>query len=82
MFDLHLVDPKAVTVITLDVHLLRRSAKIKVRGMIEMLAEPEITPQDPFQEETIDVNELNLPVENDSILLNDPMGQMLDIDIT
>ena len=50
--------------------------------MIEMLAEPEITPQDPFQEETIDVDELSLLVENDTILFNDLIGEMLDIDIT
>ena len=56
--------------------------KIKARGMIEMPAEPEITPQDPFQEETNDVDEFSLPVENDTILLNDPIGEMLDIDVT
>ena len=56
--------------------------KIKARGMIEMLAEPEITPQDPFQEEKNDVDEFSLPVENDTILLNDPIGEMLDIDVT
>ena len=50
--------------------------------MIKMPAKPEITPQDPFQEETIDVDELSLLVENDSILLNDPIREMLDIDIT
>ena len=36
--------------------------KIKARGMIEMPAEPKVTPQDPFQEETNDVDEFNLPV--------------------
>ena len=50
--------------------------------MIEMSAEPEITPQDPFQEETNVVDEFSLPVENDTILLNDPIGEMLDIDVT
>ena len=47
-----------------------------------MPAEPEITPQDPFQEETNYVDEFSLPVENDTILLNDPIGEMLDIDVT
>ena len=47
-----------------------------------MSAEPKITPQDPFQEETNDVDEFSLPVENDTILLNDPIGEMLDIDVT
>ena len=47
-----------------------------------MLVELEITPQDPFQEETIDVDELSLPVENDTILLNDTIDEMLDIYIT
>ena len=56
--------------------------KIKARGMIENPVEPEITPQDPFQEETNDVDEFSLPVENDTILLNDPIGEMLDIDVT
>ena len=46
-----------------------------------MPAEPEITPQDPFQEETNDVDEFSLPVENYTILLNDPIGEMLDIDV-
>ena len=46
-----------------------------------MLDEPYINPQDPFQEETIDVDELSLLVENDTILFNDPIGEMLDIDI-
>ena len=50
--------------------------------MIEMPAEPEITPQDPFQEEINDVDEFSLLMENDTILLNDPIGEMLDIDIT
>ena len=56
--------------------------KIKARGMIEMPTELEITPQDPFQEETNNVDEFSLPVENDIILLNDPIGEMLDIDVT
>ena len=56
--------------------------KIKTRRMIEMLAEPKITPQDPFQEETNDVDEFSLLVENDTILLNDPISEMLDIDVT
>ena len=47
-----------------------------------MPVEPEIIPQDPFQEETNDVDEFSLPVENDTILLNDPIGEMLDIDVT
>ena len=47
-----------------------------------MPAEPEITPQDPFQEETNDVDEFSLPMENDTILLNDPIDEMLDIDVT
>ena len=47
-----------------------------------MHVEPKITPQGPFQEETIDVDELSLSVENDTILLNDPIGEMLYIDIT
>ena len=47
-----------------------------------MPAEPEITPQDPFQEETNDVDEFSLPMENDTILLNDPIYEMLDIDVT
>ena len=47
-----------------------------------MPAESEITPQDPFQEETNDVDEFSLPVKNDTILLNDPIGEMLDIDVT
>ena len=46
-----------------------------------MLAKPEITPQDPFKEETNDVDEFSLPVENDTILLNDLIGEMLDIDV-
>ena len=49
---------------------------------IEMSAKQEITPQDPFQEETNDVDEFSLPVENDTILLNDLKGEMLDIDVT
>ena len=56
--------------------------KIKARGMIEMPVEPEIAPQDPFQEETNDVDEFSLLVENDTILLNDSIGEMLDIDVT
>ena len=28
------------------------------------------------------MDEFSLPVENDSILLNDPIGEMLDIDVT
>ena len=47
-----------------------------------MPTEPEITPQDPFQKETNDVDEFSLLVENDTILLNDPIGEMLDIDVT
>ena len=47
-----------------------------------MPVEPKITPQDPFQEEINDVGEFSLPVENDTILLNDPIGEMLDIDVT
>ena len=47
-----------------------------------MPVEPKITPQDPFQEETNDVDEFRLPVENDTILLNDLIGEMLDIDVT
>ena len=50
--------------------------------MIEMPAESKITPQDPFQAETNDVDEFSLRVENDTILLNDPIGEMLDIDVT
>ena len=30
LFNLHLVDQKAVTVITLDVHVIRRSARIRI----------------------------------------------------
>ena len=47
-----------------------------------MPAEPKITPQDPFQEEINDVDEFSLSMENDTILLNDPIGEMLDIDVT
>ena len=47
-----------------------------------MPAEPEITPQDLFQEETNYVDEFSLPVENDTIFLNDPIGEMLDIGVT
>ena len=47
-----------------------------------MPADAKITPQDPFQEETNDVDEFSLLVENDIILLNDPIGEMLDIDVT
>ena len=47
-----------------------------------MPAEPKITQQDPFQEETNYVDKFSLPVENDTILLNDPIGEMLDIDVT
>ena len=50
--------------------------------MIEMPAEPEITPHDPFQEEINDVDEFSLSMENDTILLNDPIGEMLNIDVT
>ena len=28
------------------------------------------------------MDEFSLPVENDTILLNDPIGEMLDIDVT
>ena len=49
--------------------------------MIESPAEPQITPQDPFQEIN-DVDEFSLSMENDTILLNDPIGEMLDIDVT
>ena len=42
----------------------------------------EFTPQDPFQEETNHVDEFSLPVENDTILLNDLIGEMLYIDVT
>ena len=30
LFNLHLVDKKAVTIITLDVHVIRRSARIRI----------------------------------------------------
>ena len=30
LFNLHLVDQKAVTVITLDVHVIRRNARIRI----------------------------------------------------
>ena len=47
-----------------------------------MPVEPESTPQDSFQEEINDVDEFSLSMENDTILLNDPIGEMLDIDVT
>ena len=64
------------------IRLLGYFQGITTRGMIEMPAESEITPQDPFQEETNDVDEFSLPVENDTILINDSIGEMLDIDVT
>ena len=75
-FFLFILHPKHV------IKLLGYFQGITARGMIEMPAESEITPQDPFQEETNDVDEFSLPVENDTILINDPIGEMLDIDVT
>ena len=50
---------------------------------IEMPAKQEITPQEITpQEEADDVDEFSLPVENDTIFLNDLKGEMLDIDVT
>ena len=56
--------------------------KFSIRIKNEAPAEPEITPQDPFQEETNDEDEFSLPVENDTIFVNDPIGEMVDIDVT
>ena len=46
------------------------------------LQSQKLPPQDPFQEETNYVDEFSLPVENDTIFLNDLIGEMLDIDVT